>query len=158
MYVSIMNLFINIGMIKVNIQLKFNVEIAQICGRSSNWFLDNTLMRRELQVYDKLCPQSLVLTPEQNQRPLPFLLVEQFPRQVDIWRHQKRRTYGILFNFQSMNKSSRYVTWITWLFDSCHFNFTEILHIFVIWKHVMTKLGLQVFKEHTFIKFQRNFD
>lgn len=35
MYLSIMNLFINIGMIKVNIQLKFNVEIAQICGRSS---------------------------------------------------------------------------------------------------------------------------
>lgn len=108
-------------MIKVNIQLKFNVEIAQICGRSSNWFLDNTLMRRELQVYDKLCPQSLVLTPEQNQRPLPFLLVEQFPRQVDIWRHQKRRTYGILFNFQSMNKSSRYVTCKTWLFDSLSF-------------------------------------
>lgn len=41
-------------------------------------------MRRKLQVHDKLCSQGLVLAPEQNQRPLAFLLVVQFPRQVDI--------------------------------------------------------------------------
>lgn len=83
-------------------------------------------MQRELQIYDKLCPEGLVLAPEQNQCPLAFLFVVQFPRQVDIWRHQKRRTYGILFNFQSINNSLRY---ITWSFDSCHFNFTEIFFL-----------------------------
>lgn len=103
-------------------------------------------MRRKLQVHDKLCSQGLVLAPEQNQRPLAFLLVVQFPRQVDIWRHQKRRTHGILFNFQSMNNSSRY---IRWSFDSL----STILIVLRFYRFLWFKsISWQISSDYKFLK------